>query len=90
MDIDSFILYIKTDDIFKDIVGDTKTGFDTSNYELARPFLKGKTEKVIGLMKNDLGGKILIKLVGPKAKTYSYLINYVSEDKKAKGTEKVS
>ena len=90
MDIDSFILYIKTDDIFQDIVGDTKTGFDTSNYELARPFPKGKTEKVIGLMKNDLGGKILIKLVGPKAKTYSYLINYVSEDKKAKGTEKVS
>ena len=31
-------------------------------------------------MKNDLGGKILIKLVGPKAKFYSYLIDVVSED----------
>ena len=52
MDTDSFIAYIKTDDIYKDILEDDETRFDTSNYELDRPLSKGKNEKVIGLMKN--------------------------------------
>ena len=30
----SFIVYIKTDDIYKDIAEDVETRFDTSNYEL--------------------------------------------------------
>ena len=42
MDTDSFILYIKTDGIYKDIAEDVQTRFDTSNYELHRPFPKGK------------------------------------------------
>ena len=42
MNTDSFILYIKTDDIYKDIAEDVQTRFDTSNYELDRPFPKGK------------------------------------------------
>ena len=42
---------------------------------------------MIGLMKYELGGKIITKFVGLWAKTYSYLINDVSEDK-AKGTKK--
>ena len=38
MDTDSFIVYIKTDDIYKGIAEDVKTRFDTSsNYELGRP-----------------------------------------------------
>ena len=37
MDIDSFIVQIKTDDIYKDIVKDVETRFDASNYELGRP-----------------------------------------------------
>ena len=40
MDADSFIVYIKTDDIFKDIAEDVETRFDTSNYELDRPLPK--------------------------------------------------
>ena len=36
MDTDSFIVYIKTDDTYKDITEDVKTRFDTSNYELDR------------------------------------------------------
>ena len=36
MDTDSFIVYIKTDDIYKDIAEDVETRFDTSNYELDR------------------------------------------------------
>ena len=35
-----FIVYIKTDDIHKDIAEDVETRFDTSNYELDRPLIK--------------------------------------------------
>ena len=47
MDTDSFIVYIKTDDIYKDITEDFETRFNTSNYELERPLPKGKYEKVV-------------------------------------------
>ena len=49
---------------------------------------KGKNKKVIGLMKDELDGKILAKFVGLRAKTCSYLIDDGSEDKKVKGTKK--
>ena len=44
--------------------------------------------KVIGLMKDELGGQIMTKFVGLGAKTYSYVIDGDSKDKKAKGTKK--
>ena len=54
MDIGSFIVYVKIDDIYRDITEDVETRFDTSNYELEcnsidRPSPKGKNKKVIGL-----------------------------------------
>ena len=50
---------------------------------------KGKNQKVIGLMKDELGGRIITKFVGLRVKTYSYLIDDGSGDKKkAKGTKK--
>ena len=61
-------MYIKTDDIYKDIAEDVETRFDASNYELDRPFPKGKNQKVTGLMKVELGGKIITKFVGLRAK----------------------
>ena len=87
VDLDSFIVYIKTDDIYKDIAEDVETRFDTSNYELDRPLPKGKNKKVIEIMKDELCGKIMIKFVGLRAKTYSYLLDDDSEDKKSKGTK---
>ena len=59
----------KTDDIYKGIAADVETRFDTSNYELDRPLPKGKNKKLIGLMKNELDGKIMTKFVGLRAKT---------------------
>ena len=88
MDTDSFIVYIKTDDIYKGIAEDVETKFDTSNYELDKPLPKIKNKKVIGLMKDELGEKIMKEFVVLRAKTYSYLIDDGSEDKKAKGTKK--
>ena len=49
---------------------------------------KEKNKKVIGLMKDKLGGKIMTTFVGLRAITYSYLIDDGSEDKKAKCTKK--
>ena len=64
----SFIVYIKADDIYKDIAEDVETRFDTSNYELDRPLPKWKNKKVIELIKDELVGKSKIKFVGLKAK----------------------
>ena len=83
MDTDSSILYIKTNDTYKDIAEDVETRFDTSNYELNRPLPKGKNKNVIGLMKDKLSGKIMAKFVGLRSKTCSYLINDYSENRKA-------
>ena len=49
---DSFIVYIKTDDIYKEIADNVKTKFNTSNYDLNRLLPKGKNKKVIGSMKD--------------------------------------
>ena len=88
MDTYSLIVYIKTDDIYKDIAEDVETRFDTSDYELDRPLCKGKNTKVMESMKYELGEKIMTKFVGLGAKTYSYFIDHGSEDKKAKGAKK--
>ena len=48
----------------------------------------GKNKKVIGLMKDELGGKIITEFVTLRPKTYSYLTDDGKEDKKAKGTKK--
>ena len=85
MDTDSFIVYLKTDNIYKYIAEDVETRFDTSNYELDRLLPKRKKENVIGLMKYGLGGTIMKKFVGLRANAYSYLID---ENKKAKTTKK--
>ena len=82
MDGDSFIVYIKTDHIYEDIAEDVEIRFDTSNYELDRLLPKGKNKKVIGLIKDELGGKIMTKFVGLRAKINSYLIDDSSENKK--------
>ena len=90
MDIGSFLIHIKTEDIYKDIVNDVERWFDTSNYDEndRRPLPIGKNKKVIGLFKDELGGKIMIEFVGLRAKTYAYLMDDDSEHKKAKGTKK--
>ena len=89
IDTGSFIIYIITNDIYKDIAKYVETRFDTSNHELDRPLPKGKNKKVIGLMKDELGGKIMTKFVGLRAKTYSYLIDDGSEIKKEKASKSV-
>ena len=78
MDTDSLIIHIKTEYFYKDIADEVEKRSDTSNYddECDRPLPKGKNKKVIGLMKDELGGqKIITKLVALRPKTYSYLMD---------------
>ena len=81
------IVHAKTNDIYKDIA-DVKTRFDTSKFELDTPFPNWKNKKVIGLIKDALGGKIMKELVGLRAKTYSSSKDNNDEDKKIKDTKK--
>ena len=87
-DTDSFIINTITEDFF-----------DTSNYDEndKRPLPIGKNKKVIGLFKDELGGKIMEEFCALRAKTYAYLINGYNDDdyneekminKRAKGTKK--
>ena len=88
MDTDSFIINIKTNDFYKDISNDVENRFDTSNYEVNRPLPTRKSKKIIGLMKDELGGEIITEFVTLRPKTYSFLTDDGKEDKKAKGTKK--
>ena len=88
MDTDSFKMHMETENFYKDIADDVEKRFDTSNYEINRPLPIGKNKKVIGLMKDELGGKIMTEFVALRPKTYSYLTDYCKEDKKAKGIKK--
>ena len=47
MDTGSFIIHIKTEDVYEDIADNVKKRFDTSNYEVNRPLPVGKNKKVI-------------------------------------------
>ena len=82
MDTDSFVMNIKTEDFYKDIANDVEKRFDTSNYEVNRPLPTKKNKKVIGLMKDELGGKVITEFVALRPKTYSYLKDDSKEDKK--------
>ena len=59
MDTDNFIMNIKTNDFYEDIASDVENRFDTSNYEVNTILPTGKNKKIIGLMKDELGGKII-------------------------------
>ena len=98
MDTDSFVMYIKTEDFYKDIASDVERWFDTSNYdEKDKRLLPIGRKKVIVLFKGGLGGKIM-EFCALRAKAYSFLIDGYSNDdyeknkitnKKAKGRKKI-
>ena len=88
MDTDSFIINVKTEDFYKDISENVIERFDTSNYINDRPLPIGVNKKVLGLMKDELGGGIITEFVALRPKAYSYKTEDNIELKKAKGTKK--
>ena len=86
MDTDSFVYDINTEDFYKDIAGDVETRSDTSGY-CNRPLPIGKNRKVIGSIKDELGGEIMKQFISLRPKMYSYRVGS-SEPKKCKGIKK--
>ena len=84
-DTDSFIIYIKTKDLFEGISNDVEGWFDTSSYDAndTRPITIGKNKKVPGLLKYELGGKIMAEVFALRPKIYTYLMDDGSNHKKS-------
>ena len=70
MDTDSFVIYIKSEDFYKDIHNDVKRWFDTCNYHKKdeRPLPIGENKKAIGFFEDELGGKIITEFISFRAK----------------------
>ena len=89
-DTDSLMYEIQTEDFYKDISGDVKDRFDTSDYPSDHPsgIPSGFNKKVIGMFKDEVNGDIIDEFVGLRAKLYSYKIFEGEESKKCKGVKK--
>ena len=87
-DTDSFIINVKTKAFYKDISENVNERFDTSNYIHNRPLPMGVNKKVLGLMKDELGGGIITEFVALRPKAYSYKTEDNIELNKGKGKGK--
>ena len=89
-DTDSFLYEIQTEDFYKDISGDVRDRFDTSDYPEGHPsgLPTGINKKVLGMFKDEAAGKIIKEFVGLRAKLYSYKMEEGKENKRCKGIKK--
>ena len=87
MDTDSLIYNIEMEDFYKDIAEDVPARFDTNGYNPDRPLPVGLNKKVIGLMKDELGGETMTEFVTLRPKMYTYKTGS-AESKKCKGIKK--
>ena len=89
-DTDSLMYEIQTEDFYKDISGDVKNRFDTSDYPENHPskIPTGINKKVLGMFKDEAAGKIIKEFVGLRAKLYSFKMEEGGENKKCKGVKK--
>ena len=90
MDTDSLVYDIKTENFYEDIANDVEARFNTSGYGKTdfRPLPISVNRKVIGLMKDKLGGKIMTEFMALRPKLYPYKKLDGVEDKKCKGIKK--
>ena len=89
-DTDSLMYEIQTEDFYKDISADVEHRFDTSDYPPNHPsdIPSGWNKKVLGMFKDEAGGKVIDEFVGLRAKLYSYKMFEGKESKKCKGVKK--
>ena len=85
-DTDSLMYEIQTEDFYKDISGDVKDRFDTSDYRPNHPsgIPTGCNKKVLGVFKDEAAGRIMEEFVGLRAKLYSYKMFEGEETKNVK------
>ena len=75
---------------YKDINPDVEKRFDTGDYSTSHPFgiKTGLNGKVLGIFKDEAGGKKIVEFVCLRAKLYSYKMLGGFEEKKCKGVTK--
>ena len=78
----------KSENAYADFVEDVETKLDTSNYDVALPLNIGRNKKVIGVVKDELDGRIITKFVGLRQKMYSYVTDDGCAKKKTKCVRK--
>ena len=85
-----FVINIFTKDFFEDINNDVERCFDTCNYDEndKRPLQIGANKNVIGMFKDELGGKIIKEFCALRTKTYLYLMDDDIKTKKTKGVKR--
>ena len=87
-DTESLCYEIKNVDFYKEIKPDINSKFDTSDLDKKNKFgFPQVNKKVLGLMKDEFGGKIALEFVGLRSKMYCLLIDNDNEIKKAKGVK---
>ena len=91
IDTNSLAYEIKTKDFYKDINPDIEKQFDTSNYPTNHParIKTGLNGKVLGMFKDEVGGKQIVEFVGWRAKLYSYKMLDGSEDKNVRKCQRI-
>ena len=82
-DTKSFIIQIKTEDLQMMF----KKGLIHHIMKSTDHCLLEKNKKYIGLMENEIGGKIMTEFAALRPKTYSYLMDDGDSNKEAKGTK---
>ena len=89
-DTDSLAYEIETEDFYKDISGDVHGFFDKSNFPKGHSsgIEVGCNKKVVGMFKDEAGGKIISEFVGLRAKLYAYKMHEGKEEKRCKGVKK--
>ena len=84
MDTDSRVHQIETEDFYEDIAKDVPMRFNMSGYCKDRPLPVGLNKKVIGLIKDELGGAIMTEFIALRPKLYFYRKLDGAVDKKCK------
>ena len=89
-DTDSLMYEIETEDFYKDISGDVKNRFDTSDYpdNHKSGIPTGVNKKVLGVFKDEVAGECIREFVGLRAKLYSFKMFEGKESKRCKGIKK--
>ena len=87
MDTDSFIVHVKTDDFYEDIMSDVEKWYDTSKIDLklnrCTPIRINKG--ITGMFKDEINGNAMTEFVALASDVYAFLYDKDKCQKKAKG-----
>jgi hypothetical protein len=88
-DTDSFVLKIRTEDVYKDLKENFKNDMDFSDYPTEHPCHDNANKKVLGKFKDEMNGKVIEEAIFLKPKLYA-IKEGESQQKKAKGIPKAA